>query len=340
MLGLERIADLVGQSRAPLALRFGPEIGRRLDQAFGRLAEPITPLRAAELVAATRAFAEPIGAAETIARYLARLVDAVAGELGARGLGARRLDLVFSRVDMGVQAIRVGTSRPTRDPVRLTRLLGERIETVDPGFGIERMTLTVSRAEPMAPRQTVSSLIAAETPDLSDLIDALSNRLGAHLILILSGYPGVQAGEERESGRRPLLDLVGGFACGGAGTKREPPMPTLYRAFRYKLAPTADQRSLMRRFAGVTRLVYNLALEQRRDWSRHYRRETGKPLNYVAQARELTALRAEYDWIAAVHVTPQQQALRDLEKAYANFFAGRAGYPSPRRKGVPRPRVS
>ncbi|WP_348651994.1 hypothetical protein [Rhizobium sp. 007] len=76
------------------------------------------------------------------------------------------------------------------------------------------------------------------------------------------------------------------------------------------------------------RLVYNLALEQRRDWWRHYRRQTGNRLNYIAQARELTALRAAFDWIAAVHVTPQQQALRDLDKAYANFFAGRAGYPS------------
>lgn len=108
----------------------------------------------------------------------------------------------------------------------------------------------------------------------------------------------------------------------------------IHRAFRYKLAPTPEQETLFRQFAGVVRLVYNLALEQRRDWWRQYLRATGGQLNYVAQARELTMLRAEFDWIAAVHVTPQQQALRDLDRAYANFFAGRAGYPSPRRKGV------
>ena len=67
---------------------------------------------------------------------------------------------------------------------------------------------------------------------------------------------------------------------------------------------------------------------------RHYQRQTGNRLNYVAQARDLTALRAAFDWIAAGHVTPQQQALRDLDRAWANFFAGRAGYPSPRKKGV------
>ncbi len=94
--------------------------------------------------------------------------------------------------------------------------------------------------------------------------------------------------------------------------------------------------SLFRQFAGVCRLVYNLALEQRRDWWRSYERETGSKLNFVfvAQARELTTLRAEFDWIAAVSQTCQQQALRDLDQAFASFFAGRARYPTPRKKGI------
>jgi len=108
----------------------------------------------------------------------------------------------------------------------------------------------------------------------------------------------------------------------------------LHRAFRYRLSATAEQEALLRQFAGVVRLVYNLALEQRRDWWRHYARKTGAQLDYGVQARELTALRAAYDWIAAVSQTCQQQALRDLDRAYQTFFAGRAGYPTPRRKGV------
>jgi putative transposase len=34
-----------------------------------------------------------------------------------------------------------------------------------------------------------------------------------------------------------------------------------------------------------------------------------------------------------VHVTPQQQALRDLDRAYQNWFKGIARYPSPRKRG-------
>lgn len=108
----------------------------------------------------------------------------------------------------------------------------------------------------------------------------------------------------------------------------------ILRGFRYKLAPTPEQEVLFRQFAGVCRLVYNLALEQRREGWRQFERQTGQRLNYVAQARELTALRREFDWIAAVSQTCQQQALRDLDKAFANFFKGVARYPTPRRKNV------
>lgn len=100
------------------------------------------------------------------------------------------------------------------------------------------------------------------------------------------------------------------------------------RGFRYKIAPTAEQEALFRQFSGVCRLVYNLALEQRQTWGRRHR------IGYVQQARDLTALRVHYDWIAAVSQTCQQQALRDLDKAFANFFAGRSKYPTPRKRGI------
>ena len=108
----------------------------------------------------------------------------------------------------------------------------------------------------------------------------------------------------------------------------------ILRGFRYKLAPTAEQEVLFRQFAGVCRLIYNLALEQRRDFWRPYQRQTGQHLNYVAQARELTVLRAEFGWIGAVSQTCQQQALRDLDKAFGNFFKGIARYPTLRRKNI------
>ena len=57
-------------------------------------------------------------------------------------------------------------------------------------------------------------------------------------------------------------------------------------------------------------------------------------INYPAQVRQLTMLREEIDWICAVHVTPQQQALRDLDRTYADFFNGIAKHPRIKRRGV------
>lgn len=181
ILGFERVGDLLAQPRASLTLRFGPELGRRIDQALGRCAEPIEPVRSADLVEVRRAFAEPIGAAETIARFIGKLVTELCAVLEARGLGARRLDLLCHRVDNRIEPVRVGTAQPVRDIKRLTRLLCERIETIDPGFGIELMVLTATIAEPFI-RKQVSSLIEAPVPDISDLVDTLANRVGARAI--------------------------------------------------------------------------------------------------------------------------------------------------------------
>ncbi|MFC5843678.1 Y-family DNA polymerase [Aminobacter ciceronei] len=178
-LGFERIGDVEDTPKAPLTHRFGPELMRRLDQAMARAAEPFEPLRSPEQIEVRRAFGEPIGAAETIARYTGKLVDQLCVALEQQGLGARRLDLLFHRVDNRIEAIRVGTAAPVRESRRLTRLLTDRIETVDPGFGIELMTLTATLAEPLRDRQTISSLVEPEEPDISDLIDVIANRLGA-----------------------------------------------------------------------------------------------------------------------------------------------------------------
>jgi len=176
-LGFETIGDLAAVPRAPLALRFGPEPLRHLDQAFGRLAEPLQPILPPELIHMRQAFAEPIGAPETLARYTAKLVAALCRVLERQGFGARRLDLLFYRIDNIIEAIRAGTAKPLRDAARLTRLLTQKLETVDPGFGIEEMVLSASLTEPLAPRQC-GSFGGSADPDLSALVDTLSNRAG------------------------------------------------------------------------------------------------------------------------------------------------------------------
>jgi len=178
VLGFERIGDLMAQPRAPLTLRFGPQLGQRLDQALGVAHELIDPVRPPGLVEVERIFGEPIAAAETIARYMGKLVADLCASLEKKGQGARTLDLLVTGVDNSRQVIRVAMAKPVRDVKRLSRLLCDKIEKIDPGFGIERLQLAAVEAESLMPKQRISSLVEEPESDIGDLIDILSNRIG------------------------------------------------------------------------------------------------------------------------------------------------------------------
>lgn len=179
-LGLDRIGQLYAAARAPLARRFGPSVCQRLDQALGREFEPIEPIFPAEAPQRHLSFLEPIGTAESLHAAIAELVGRLCPLLEKAGLGSRRLDLLCRRVDGLPQMLRIATARPSRDAAHLTRLLAERIEIIDPGFGIEAMTLAATLVEPVTPTQLggLDKEGRRPAPDLAELVDRLANRFG------------------------------------------------------------------------------------------------------------------------------------------------------------------
>ncbi len=176
-LGLDTVGALMALPRGPLARRFGAASVLRLDQALGRVAEAITPVTPPGIPQARLGFPEPLLTAESFAAVIGRLVPLVCIQLERAGLGARQLDLLFERVDGTVGAVRVGAARPSRDARHLCRLLEERLETVDPGLGVDALHLLAPFAEPLACVQ-VASLAAPAEADVAALVDRLSNRLG------------------------------------------------------------------------------------------------------------------------------------------------------------------
>ncbi len=176
LMGFERVGPLAAAARAPLVRRFGTMLASRLDQAAGRVFEPIVPVVPPALVQARLTFVEPLLTADAFSAVIGRLVALVCGDLERAGLGARRLDLLFERVDGSVQVIRIGTAKPDRDARHLGRMLDERLERVDPGLGVEAMRLVVTAADPLGFVQ-VSALEQA-APDIASLVDRLANRLG------------------------------------------------------------------------------------------------------------------------------------------------------------------
>ena len=102
-------------------------------------------------------------------------------------------------------------------------------------------------------------------------------------------------------------------------------------AFKYELMPTGQQAHNMRRFAGSCRFVFNKALALQKE-----RYESGeKKLGYAGLCKQLTEWRngADTPWLKDSPIHPAQQALKDLELAYSNFFAKRADFPRFKKKG-------
>jgi putative transposase len=102
------------------------------------------------------------------------------------------------------------------------------------------------------------------------------------------------------------------------------------RAFKYRVYPTPEQETLLRRTLGCVRLVYNKALAHRTEaW---YERQ--ERVDYVQSSAQLTLWKKEEDlqFLNEVSCVPLQQGLRNLQKAFGNFWAGRAKYPNFKKK--------
>lgn len=107
------------------------------------------------------------------------------------------------------------------------------------------------------------------------------------------------------------------------------------RAYRYELDPTVQQRILLAKHAGAARFAYNWGLARRIELYQ----QTGKTTNAIEQHRELNRLKkTEYPWLYEVSKCAPQEALRDLDRAFGNFFRGlkegrKVGFPRFRKKG-------
>ena len=184
-LGLNRIGDLYPIPRADLASRFGDGLMARFDEALGKGREAMSPLPPAAPFWFRRCFTEPIATGEDIAAATRLLLDEACERLGRESLGVRLVTLAAYRVDGEVASLAVGTARPSRDAAHLMRLFAERLETIDPGLGIEDMLLVAKTVEDLAPAQLEIPLAAKGEivgGDVSMLIDRLANRLGPRAV--------------------------------------------------------------------------------------------------------------------------------------------------------------
>lgn len=103
-------------------------------------------------------------------------------------------------------------------------------------------------------------------------------------------------------------------------------MNTIFKAYRYRITPDAEQAAMLARTFGCARYVYNWGLRVRTD--AFYQRQ--ERIGYTENSKLLTALKQESDklWLAECSNVVLQQSLSNLDTAFKNFFQGRARYPT------------
>jgi len=97
----------------------------------------------------------------------------------------------------------------------------------------------------------------------------------------------------------------------------------------YRFYPTETQKVELARTFGCVRFAYNFGLRLRTD---SYK--VGKPINFNESSRLWTLRKREdgVEWLNEVSSVPLQQALRNLQGAFVNFFEKRAKYPTFKKK--------
>lgn len=186
-LGLKTVGQLTAIPRAALAKRFssreeGEAVQKRLDQLFGGIEELLTPRRPRPVYRAEQAFLEPLIELEALTHGLALLASDLCRTLTKANEGVERLAFLAFRVDGNIGVLRLGASLPTRDPVHIVRLFTEKLEKIDPGFGIEKLALHAEQTAPVERTQGKLEgdgvVTSSQDERLAQLIDRLAARLG------------------------------------------------------------------------------------------------------------------------------------------------------------------
>ncbi|MDX1682317.1 MAG: DNA polymerase Y family protein, partial [Phycisphaeraceae bacterium] len=177
-VGLDTVADLLAIDRGELAHRFGPELVRRIDQALGRMAEPVSPVAPVSPLQKRMAFDGPTRRPATIEAAGRRLLEDLCHALAPRGHGIRTLALTLDRGDHPPATEIFRLTRPRRDPRALWTLMSDRVGRMHLGEGVDAVELAVRATEPLPHQQDHWWSRADHPSDDDGLLDRLAERVG------------------------------------------------------------------------------------------------------------------------------------------------------------------
>ena len=105
----------------------------------------------------------------------------------------------------------------------------------------------------------------------------------------------------------------------------------LRKAFKFEIMPNGEQSRKIKQFCGCCRFVFNRALAWQNE---QYQQDNNQKFSYSKIANLLPQWKKELIWLKECHSQVLQQSLKDLEKAFKNFFQQRADFPKFKKKGL------
>lgn len=183
-LGLRQIEDFINMPAASLRRRFGESLLKRLDQALGYEAEFVESVTPMEPYQERLPCLEPIASATGIEIAIEELLRVLCGRLKKEGKGLRLASLKCFRVDGEIISVGISTNRPSSNPKHLFQLFEIKVSTIEPALGIELFLLEALKVEDQDPVQERiwDASCGLDHPDLSELLDRLSGKIGASSI--------------------------------------------------------------------------------------------------------------------------------------------------------------
>ena len=183
-VGLRQIKSLFSIARAPLRARFGAEVRKRLDQALGLEAEPISPQISHSPDLVRFVLPDPISTMDSILVVLECLLERLIKKLEIKSLGTRELKVLLYRVDGQLDKLIVSTSQTNRDKSIFSKLFFEKFNNFILDSGVDVIILEATNVDIYQPLQP--DLISQSdriNSEISVLVDRLINRFGSSSVI-------------------------------------------------------------------------------------------------------------------------------------------------------------
>jgi protein ImuB len=183
-LGLRQVYRFIHMPAPSLRRRFGASLLTRINQALGNIEEIVEPVLPVSVYQERLPCLEPISTPGGVQIALQQLLNSICSRLQKEQKGLRLACFKTFRIDGKQQEIRIGTHRASTSVAHLLKLFGDKIQTIEPGLGIELFVLDTPKVEQLRATQERiwESSKGLDSLELSELIDRLTGQFGTYAI--------------------------------------------------------------------------------------------------------------------------------------------------------------